>query len=231
LPEGVNRRLTDYAQAAGVALPEGVTKRLTAYALAAGAAVGVLALATPAEADIIATSVNFTISVLSVTPKTLTIAGSHALKFLPMFFCTPGWSIRVKGLGGAQVLSGAAVLGKGAPIGSGKPFASSAVVAGIFYSMPVGNWDGKQGYLGFKFPSNGKNEFGWAKMSCSISGENCGLTEFAYDTVPGQAISARQTSAIPEPGTLSLRALGAAGLAVLRKRKLSAVSRQGSATG
>jgi hypothetical protein len=55
------------------------------------------------------------------------------------------------------------------------------------------------------------------------------ISENAYDTVPGQSIQAGQTSATPEPGTLSLLALGAAGLAVLRKRKLSAVSRQGSA--
>jgi len=95
----------------------------------------------------------------------------------------------------------------------------------------VGNWDGKRGYLGFRFPSpTGKNDFGWVKMSCSANGQSCHLAELAYDTVPGQTIEADQTSAIPEPGTLSLLALGAAGLAVLRRRKRSAVSRQQSAS-
>jgi len=115
---------------------------------------------------------------------------------------------------------------RGPPIGSGKPFALSGTVAEYYDGVQkYGPWNGKEGYLGFKFPSNGKNDFGWAKMSCSPYG-TCHITEFAYDTVPGQTIEAGQTSAIPEPGTLSLLALGAAGLAVLRKRKRSAVSRQ-----
>ena len=64
-----------------VTLPEGVNKRLTAYALAAGAAgVGVLALAQPAEADIIVKSENIVIN-SSHPNETLTIVGSHRLSF------------------------------------------------------------------------------------------------------------------------------------------------------
>ena len=85
-------------------------------------------------------------------------------------------------------------------------------------------WGGP-GYLGFDFA----HRFGWAKMTFSSNffGLSAHLTEFAYNTVPGQAIFAGQTS-VPEPGTatLVLLALGALGLGALRGRKRSAVSPQ-----
>ena len=80
-------------------------------------------------------------------------------------------------------------------------------------------WDGKAGYLGFKFTSHSKSYFGWAKMAFNVGGSSAKLTEYAYDTVPGQTIDAGQTSSVPEPGTLSLLALGAVGLLALRKRR------------
>jgi PEP-CTERM motif len=252
LPEGVNKRLTAYALAAGAASSEGVSKRLTAYALAAGAAgVGVLALAEPAQADIIVVTTPISI-VGCCSTDVLTIKGRNVLRFAASF----GISHTTFGifnhnfLVAAGARSGAGLLpsplAQEALIGRGGKFVSfpiSALLASNFSSRRlgfsskkgvVGPWANKSGYLGFKFLSNEQTDFGWAHVKVTAStlkGETLYISEFAYDTVPGQSIRAGQTNAIPEPGTLSLLALGAAGLAVLRKRKASAASRQGSASG
>jgi hypothetical protein len=258
LPEGVSKRLTAYAQAAGAALPEDVNKRLTAYALAAGAAgVGVLALVEPARADIITVTTPIPLNCCNnqytwngFTP--LVINGKDVLNFSNSFTIFPtgrvpsgvatGQTLRIlpsRGVApGAGVLVGP--LAKGALIGPRQPFAGSAFLEGVgghatshggFVRGGTGPWYGKSGYLGFKFLSNSKTYFGWAHLIPPTAGgrgpRGGSISEFAYDTVPGQAIEAGQTSAIPEPGTLSLLALGAAGVAALRRRKRSAASRQG----
>ena len=48
------------------------------------------------------------------------------------------------------------------------------------------------------------------------------VTGYAYETKQGVSIRAGQTSAVPEPGTLGLLALGAIGLAALRRRQVVA---------
>jgi len=240
LPEGVNKRLTAYAQAAGAALPESVSKRLTAYALAAGAAgVSSLALAEPARADIIVVTTPISI------PGSLTINGKKVLSLIPNFAAGSSRfqsSLLARGACCASYRGSFVVspLAKGALIGPGRAFTYYAelavgIVAVSFGHKTSGPWANKSGYLGFKFVSNSKTDFGWAHLKVNVRQSvlpimSGSISEFAYDAVPGQTIRAGQTSAIPEPGTLSLLALGAAGLAVLRRRKRSAVSRQESAS-
>jgi hypothetical protein len=219
-------------------LPERVNKRLTAYALAAGAAgVGLLALAEPARADIITVTIPISIPAHSI--GILKINGHSELKFFPTIttFGTKTMDI----LGGFRAfpsLEGAFMLpplAKGAPIGPrAKFFDFAEVVCSVCQTFGGGTtrgpWGRKSGYLGFEFLSNSKTHFGWAHLKVGTNPFSAYISEFAYDTVPGQSIEAGQTSPIPEPGTLTLLALGAAGLAVLRRRKPSAVSHQGSAT-
>jgi PEP-CTERM motif len=218
-------------------LPEGANKRLTAYALAAGAAgVGVLALAEPAQADIITVTTPISIpGAVSINDKTVldfrtfiigagTTAAVFALVAEGSMLATTSRSRTVP-----------LPLGKGALIGPGGRFFGGGVLETVAFHVTGGRtafgpWANRSAYLGFKFLSNSKTHFAWAhlKVESNLKGL---ISEYAYDTVPGQSIEAGQTSAIPEPGTLSLLALGAAGLAVLRKRKASAASRQGSASG
>ena len=118
-------------------------------------------------------------------------------------------------------------LAKGSLIGRARNFVTGRLASrynNVFTGGQIvsGPWViNKSGYLGFEFTFGGKTHFGCAHLNVTTFPVEGFISEFAYDSVPGQSIQAGQTSAIPEPGTLSLLALGAAGLAVLRKRKLA----------
>ena len=74
-------------------------------------------------------------------------------------------------------------------------------------------------FAGFRFNAADGTHFGWVKLAV-----NAGLIDFAnpiaaaYESTPGTAIAA---GAVPEPGTMSLLALGAAGVvgAVIKRRR------------
>jgi hypothetical protein len=74
-------------------------------------------------------------------------------------------------------------------------------------------------FAGFKFSAADGVHFGWVKLAV-----NAGLIDFAnpvaaaYESTPNTAIAA---GAVPEPGTMSLLALGAAGVvgAVIKRRR------------
>ncbi len=109
----------------------------------------------------------------------------------------------------------------GDKIGSQSFGFSARMLSAAFLSLAKGSWDNKSGYLGFEYFDNaGLAHFGWAKMSVSVTSSRItgNLRGYAYDTVAGETIFAGQTTT-PEPGTLGLLALGAAGLALWRKRK------------
>ena len=98
--------------------------------------------------------------------------------------------------------------------------------AGVFYyggfaaggpngSVPPGTF----AYAGFRFNAADGVHYGWVRLAVSA-----GLIDFAnpiaaaYESAPGVGITA---GAVPEPGTLSLLALGAAGVlgAVVKRRR------------
>jgi hypothetical protein len=76
--------------------------------------------------------------------------------------------------------------------------------------------DAGDGYLAFRF--NGQSQFGWARVTMSGSQPDNSyiIQEYAYGDV-GDSVAVGQISAVPEPGSLAMLALGAAGLAATRR--------------
>lgn len=218
-------------------LGESLSKRLAAYALAAGAAgVEVLALAPLGHASGIEFVKNADITIGINSTAYLAIGGVNVLEFTDReTHSTRSMRLHTFGTLSVKPLNGGAVAGapvaSGVVIGPRSPFlgAGSPQLAFNSYSSSRGGhsfnpW-GPGRFLPFEFVSKGNPYFGWASFSVRGS-ERAGLTgyipEFAYNTTPDADIAVGQTS--PEPGTLALLALGALGLAALRKRKPSTIS-------
>lgn len=85
-----------------------------------------------------------------------------------------------------------------------------------------GPWSGVegQGFLGLRLerPGNQYN-YGWARISYSDVNNSLTLHNFAIETTLDKAI----VTAIPEPGSAALLALGAVGLVAYRQRRKSSV--------
>jgi hypothetical protein len=79
-------------------------------------------------------------------------------------------------------------------------------------SVPPGTF----AYAGFRFNAADGTHFGWIRLK--VGPGTLTFDSAAYETTAGTAISA---GAVPEPGTLSLLALGAAGVvgAVVKRRR------------
>ncbi len=228
-----------------VKLPEALEKRLGVYALTAAAAgAGMLAMAVPAQANDI-TVVNPSLTVGPKGHTTLSINGNSILKLT----ATVGQSgIVLAGHLDLKAGSQAAFMGSHplqaarlyaeSWISASASFLKSATLATNFATFggfkTVGhNWANQSGYLGFKFLSNSNTYFGWAHLKVTadaITGETASISQFAYDTCPNEGIAAGQThnsntcsqpTNTPEPGTLSLLAMGAVGLFALRRKKLA----------
>jgi hypothetical protein len=71
--------------------------------------------------------------------------------------------------------------------------------------------------LGFRFLSSGNLFYGWAEIN--ITGGDVEISRWAYEDVAGQGIHAGSTASVPEPATLALLGMGAAGLLAFRGRK------------
>jgi hypothetical protein len=64
-------------------------------------------------------------------------------------------------------------------------------------SASGGPWLGQTGYLGLSFQINGQIHYGWAKLKCpggTYGGGTGTLLGYAYETIPGRAILAGETS-------------------------------------
>lgn len=71
--------------------------------------------------------------------------------------------------------------------------------------------------LGFRFESSGSLFYGWAEIN--INGGDLEISRWAYEDVAGRGIHVGSTASVPEPATLALLGMGAAGLLAFRGRK------------
>ncbi|CAA0079535.1 Uncharacterised protein [Halioglobus japonicus] len=79
-------------------------------------------------------------------------------------------------------------------------------------------------FLGFRFETAGELHYGWAEIN--INGGDIGITRWAYEDESGRSIHVGSTASsdIPEPSSLALLGLGAAGLLAFRRRREVAVA-------
>ncbi len=196
-------------------------RRLLAYMATAGA---VLAAAGPAEASVITTHIgnnHLNLSVpLGQTEKTSingnvfsfinsakwSSTGSGPLKTL--YIANTYANAKVGGL--AKMRSG--LFNKSAPIGP-NTFSSSSVRIN------------KNGYIGFTIGSGTGLKFGWIEIANYINTSadfSYIVKDWGYEDIPNTPILAGDTvgvSAVPEPTSLALIAMGAGGLVLFRKRQ------------
>lgn len=75
-------------------------------------------------------------------------------------------------------------------------------------------------FLGFSFPANSQLFYAWMRVDINNATGSFTIRDFAYESTPGTAIRAGAgLPAVPEPSSLGLLALGAAGLAAYRQRR------------
>jgi len=203
-----------------VQLSNSLHQRLNAYALAAGAAgVGALALASPANAEIVYTPTHVIIGPNHRIFIDLDNDSDHDFVFKESVYRSS------RGNSNELVLRvTVAYHGNGIRLANGGPFAS-AIPAGVrigggtssFAAAPrverdyygthtggsgrcFGPWTNvKNHYLGLKFISQGQVHYGWARLSVTCTalvGKHLIrglLTGYAYETIPNKPIIAGKT--------------------------------------
>lgn len=211
-------------------------KKLAAYMIVGAAAFSITGIA---KADIVYTDAQKTVNSTSPvsTSYTFNLSGPSAGDIT--ITATSGIDASTGNAGHIQLNGGnVAALLYGASIDPSMASAFSttnavnlkmvdAFNAGSLKTVPVGDWpaNGSDAYLGFYFDSVDGSHAGWADISTSLataSGTSSfTVKDYAYDTVANEAITAGQgrLAATPEPSTLSLLALGGAGLIELRRRR------------
>jgi len=232
-------------------LSRSTNRRLEMYAIAAGAAgIGVLALAQPAEAEIIYTKThqvigergvyNLDLNGTGTTEFTIsnevrrpTSAYIQSLLVLP----AAGNSVAV----GTRGFSAAAMV-KGQRIGGARKFGGNALMAvhcsgftscgngtgGTFTSGPWVNVTNR--YLGLRFKISGKTHYGWARLSVQVSQSpfavTATLTGYAYESTNNTSIIAGKTTG-PDVITIEAPSLGnlAAGASRIPVRRLAPPTR------
>jgi len=179
-----------------------IQRQLNMYAIAAGAAgVGMLALASPAEAKIIYTPTDVTIVAADRCRLDLNHDGiadftlSHWSVSLSWTFQSFLSAIPAAG-NGVRGCFDALALKAGAKIGTAASFCGH-LMAAHYPDGDVGLWRNvKNRYLGLEFKIKGETHYGWARLSVLVENQIIGtasLTGYAYETLPNRIIIAGQT--------------------------------------
>ncbi len=228
------------------ALAEKLEQKFRAYGTAAGAAgVGLLALAQPAQAEIVYTPAHIRFTTGSNRWIDMNHDGVPDFRFenagnlglgsttFVIAFGLHGDGVRVR-----REKSGDALpLRLGARIGPSNLFSHSATMAIAYHGSGGGTW-GKDHYLGLQFELDGQKHYGWAELSIALNRQGNITAEiegYAYETIPNQPIRAgatkEQDNAVGQPAptslqtpapaqaTLGLLALGSPGLSIWRRRE------------
>ena len=232
-----------------IAIHSKLEKNLAAYFAAAGAAgVGMLALGQAAQAEVVYTPTNVTVT----TPVAIDLNHDGIVDFSLGF--APGYNhsffvdVTPEVAGNAVRGNGSAACGFfGVPVGTGQKFATNSYfghgvrMAGFIaygISSSFGPWiNATNRYLGFKFLINGQVHFGWARVTVTNEIRNVVLTGYAYETTPNKAIieghiSGPEKADAPgptnllapssQPAMLGMLARGADGLAIWRREEVAA---------
>jgi hypothetical protein len=229
-------------------------RNLAAYAAAASAvAAGMLAGALPAEASVVYTKANVAFSTNQNCTLDLNNDGVADFVLRDVLYNRSSGhrqTLSVLGKVAGNLVEGfksedgffenAAARNQGAKINFSTGLSSamlarfSSTCAGNHYVF--GRWVNVQNkYLALKFVINGQTHFGWARLSVHVNSTavNAFLTGYAYETIPGKAIIAGQTTDTPAdasskmdvegttaatpPAVLGMLAWGAPGLAIWRR--------------
>jgi len=211
--------------------------RLLSYAIAAGAAgVAFLAATSPAEAQIVYTPTNLTLTHGSLGLD-LDNDGSNDFTFVDRFRSTASWRGRwldLKAKPGNGIVKDisknsafdAAVLNQGSIVGPAQPFGrgtrillstnSGTTWSGGRISWSGGDWkDVKDRFLGLRFELNGETHFGWARITVqNVHQKSITLTVlgYAYEATANKPIQAGRTK---ESGDTAMNPPAAGTLAAL----------------
>ncbi len=216
---------------------EEVSHRLSLYCLAAAASgVSLLALTQPAHASIVVTSTNLTVTTSSPGFIDMNGDGKNDFEFFIQrggydhsFYAT----LAVMPLTGGRPVGGArtplgpygSALASGAKIGPSAHFSSSigrgqvtlertqGFVSGSSTYKLYGQWGGTSAshYLGVRFLISGKIHYGWIKLSVFKQASSllqATITEFAYNTVANQKMTAGQIAVVSGGATQRPSLLG-----------------------
>ena len=193
--------------------------RYSAAAMAAG--VSMLALAQPAQSEVIVTKKNLPIT--AYTPVTLDLNqdGIADFKFVwsgSNYDHSVKNSLNVEPLTGGQAVGTAggsygpyaSALANGANIGPGGHFIAArngkillehfySFQSGIHSSKAQGKWDnlGPNRFLGVKFKIGGATHYGWVRITVSVTpyrGVAGTITAYAYETIANKKIEAGVSS-------------------------------------
>jgi hypothetical protein len=188
------------------------------YAIATILAMGLLAVAWPAEAEVVYTPTNITIGPNSsynldlnndgVTDFVISTSVQAELPndcFLPTFIFSVS---EVPASGNGTEGSPPAALSEGDQIGPSQTFyagqgtlRSDHQVAGMkhlechLYNIYYGDWKPGYHYLGLALQVNGETYYGWAKLKVVVNGSTARakLLGYAYESSPDTPINAGQT--------------------------------------
>jgi hypothetical protein len=145
------------------------------------------------------------------------VAGSNQLSFAVSEFAVSAFSSQ----------PAAARLSRGALVGPNLTFARTFSTLGSNVGAPFGFWNGNAAPadLGLSILTGGGRFYGWADISVNPMDYTITLNSFGRSDTPGEVVPAGQVTntppGVPEPASIVLLCLGAAGIeAYRRKNKL-----------